>query len=290
MISITGASGKTGRAVIRALVARNAPVRALVHLEERVGTLAAMGVAEVELADLTDMASLEGAFAGSSVVYHVCPNMRPDEEEIGQRVITACKRAGVEGLIYHSVLHPQIEGMPHHWAKLRVEERLIESGLSFSVLQPAAYMQNLQAHWKSVVEEGVLEIPYAAATRLGMVDLEDVAEVAALVSTEAGHAGAIYELCGPEVMDQREVATVLSECLGRPVEIRVQEPDLWALRARESGLSDYAIDSLLAMFSHYERHGFWGSPQVLSCLLQRPATRLMEVVERWLERRTLETE
>jgi hypothetical protein len=32
-------------------------------------------------------------------------------------------------LVYHSVLHPQTEQMPHHWHKLRVEEMLLESRL-----------------------------------------------------------------------------------------------------------------------------------------------------------------
>lgn len=236
MISVTGSAGKTGRAVISALVAREARVRALVHCEERTAGMGALGATEVVVADLTDAESLERALAESAVVYHICPNMRPDEVEIGERVIDMCKRVGVERFVYHSVLHPQIEAMPHHWNKLRVEEKLIQSGLAFTILQPAAYMQNLKAQWGSVLEHGLLEVPYAESTRVGMVDLNDVAEVAAQVLVEDGHDGAIYELCGSEVMDQREIAGVLCKTLGRLVQVAVLDRRVWKVRAAEAAL------------------------------------------------------
>jgi NAD(P)H dehydrogenase (quinone) len=87
--------------------------------------------------------------------------MSPDEVVIGTLVIGEAKRAGVEHFVYHSVLHPQTERMTHHWQKLRVEEMLFESGLPFTILQPAPYMQNLLAVWKSIVEEGELRVPYS---------------------------------------------------------------------------------------------------------------------------------
>jgi uncharacterized protein YbjT (DUF2867 family) len=281
VIAITGAAGKTGRAIVRALAARGAEVRAVVHREERIGMMTGLGASDVAVGDLTDRPSLRAAFDGVSTVYHICPNMRPDEVEIGERVIEACKRAGVERLVYHSVLHPQIEAMPHHWNKLRVEERLIESGLSFSILQPAAYMQNLKEQRRSVVEQGLLEVPYAESTRVAMVDLNDVAEAAARVLTENGHEGAIYELCGPEVMDQAEVAGVLCKALGRLVQVAVLDRRAWKVRAAKTGLSDYAIGTLLAMFRHYEQHGFWGSSRVLEALLGRPPRTLEQVACRW---------
>lgn len=282
MISITGSSGKTGRAIVRALVARGAAVRALVHREERSGALRAVGATEVVVGDLTDPISLERGLAGSTVVYHICPNMRPDEVEIGRRVIDVCRRVGVERIVYHSVLHPQIEAMPHHWKKLHVEESLIESGLPFTILQPAAYMQNVRDPWKSATTRGVFRVPYAATTRIGMVDLDDVAEAAARVLTEDDHDGAIYELCGPEVLDQGEVAEIFAGRLGRAVRVEVEVRREWARRAVEAGLSAYAVNGLVAMFRHYETHGFQGSPRALEGLLRRPACRLDQVVERWM--------
>jgi uncharacterized protein YbjT (DUF2867 family) len=170
--------------------------------------------------------------------------------------------------------------MPHHWRKLRVEEMLFESGLDFTILQPAAYMQNLLAGWSAITKSGVYRVPYPLTTRLGMVDLEDVAEVAARVLAEESHNGAIYECASSEVLTQSEVAAILSECLKRPVAAEQEPLAAWKARAQASSLGQSQIDELLAMFSYYASFGFWGNDNTLSWLLGRAPTRLADFVKR----------
>ncbi len=106
-----------------------------------------------------------------------------------------------------------------------------------------------------------------------MVDLGDVAEVAAAVLSEPGHDGAIYELCGRERLSQREIAQALSAFLGREVVGAVIPLADWEDQARSAGLSDYALDTLLKMFRYYDEFGFCGNGHVLEWLLGRsPAT------------------
>jgi uncharacterized protein YbjT (DUF2867 family) len=162
--------------------------------------------------------------------------------------------------------------MRHHWQKLLVEEQLFESGIPFTILQPAAYMQNVLADWDAISREGLYRVPYAIETRLSMVDLADVAEAAAIVLTQPGHVGATYELAGPDLLTQREVAAVLSLQLGKPVRIEAVAPGAWEQKARTAGMDDYQIRTLLAMFRYYELHGFWGNPNSLQWLLGRPST------------------
>ena len=78
------------------------------------------------------------AVQGVQAIYHICPNVSPDEIPIAEVLINAAQDAGVRRFVYHSVLKPQIESMPHHWKKLRVEEMLIESGMPYTILQTAA--------------------------------------------------------------------------------------------------------------------------------------------------------
>ncbi len=280
MILVTGAAGKTGRAVIRALTAKGEAVRALVHRPEQIRSVEALGAQQVVVGDMRLRATMDQAAQGVRAVYHICPNVSPDEVAIGQVAMVTARSAGVEHFVYHSVLHPQVEAMPHHWQKLRVEEQLFESGLSYTILQPAAYMQNVLAHWDQIMEQGVYPVPYAVETRLGMVDLEDVAEAAAVVLTEPGHAGAVYELAGAEVLSQAEVATILGQQLGRPVRAEAVPLETWERRARESGLGDYQVETLVKMFRYYERYGFWGNPRVLSWLLGRSPTTFAAFIER----------
>ena len=280
MILITGAAGKTGRAIIQALNIKGAAVRALVHRPEQARLAQESGAQEVVVGDMRLCATMDQATQGARAVYHVCPNVSPDEVSIGQAAIMAARAAGVEHFVYHSVLHPQTEAMPHHWQKLRVEEQLFESGLPCTILQPTAYMQNALAHWDSILTRGVYPVPFAVETRLSLVDLRDVAEAAAIVLTEAGHVGATYELVGTEAMSQAEVARVLGQQLGRPVRAQTTSIEAWEQRARASGLGDYQVKTLIKMFRYYERYGFQGNPRVLGWLLRRPPTTLAAFVKR----------
>jgi NAD(P)H dehydrogenase (quinone) len=282
MILVTGAAGKTGRSILQALRAKGTPVRALVHRPEQVQAVARLGAERVVAGDMRDPATMDEAVRGVRAVYHICPNMSPDELAIGGVVTRAARAAGVERFVFHSVLHPQTEKMPHHWQKLRVEELLFETGLSYTILQPAAYMQNLLAYWPRIAEEGVYAVPYAVDTKLGMVDLEDVAAVAATVLTEPGHAGATYELTSGEVLTPAQVAAVLETLLGRAVRAEAVPLDAWERSARASGLGDYQVQTLLQMFRYYEGYGFWGNSHVLGWLLGHPPARFEDFVRRIL--------
>ena len=269
MILVTGAGGKTGKAVVRALAARGAQVRAFARRAEHEPVLRQRGAVEVIAGDLRSSSDLRRALQGVRGVYHICPNVHPDEVAIGQAAIAAASAAGVAQFVFHSVLHPQTESMPHHWNKLRVEAALFTSGLPFTILQPAPYMQNLLAGWEAIAGRGVYSLPYPVKTRLSLVDLEDVAAAAAIVLTEPGHLDAAYELAGTPPMSQTEVAAILSQALGRPVAAVPESVDTWAKRVRAGGMSDAQISTLRKMFDYYARYGLPGNPNILGWLLRR---------------------
>ena len=273
MILVTGASGKTGLAVIAALAAKDQAVRAFVRREASADTVRRAGAREVVVGLMDDADALTQAMRGARAVYHICPNMSPHEFAYGEAVVDAAKRAGLRRFVYHSVLRPHIAAMPHHWEKARVEEMLFASGLQVTVLQPSAYMQNILAAWPVIVREGVFRVPYPAATRLSLVDLGDVAEAAAVVLTQPGHDGAMYELVGTPGLSQTEVAAALGDVLGREVRAVAEAVGDWNARAKASGLDDGARETLIRMFDYYAAHGLVGNPNVLSWLLGRaPAT------------------
>lgn len=282
-ILVTGAAGKTGRAVLRRLGAGALRTRALAYRTEQAERLRRSGVDEVLVGDLVDRVAVRAAVRSAAAVYHICPNVHPQELAIGRNVVAAAAAEEVERFVYHSVLHPQIEAMPHHWEKLRVEEHLLESGVPCTILQPAPYMQNVLANWHRIKAEGRYPVPYAASARLALVDLEDVAEVAARVLVEPGHLGAAYQLCGEVGLTQTEVAALLSRGLGRPVEVEVIPGEAWASTARAAGLGEYQLEALLAMFVYYERHGLTGGCRVLESLLAGPPCRFEQFVARAVE-------
>jgi uncharacterized protein YbjT (DUF2867 family) len=280
MILLTGAAGKTGRSIIEALTKGKETVRALVRRPDQVSPLEALGVDEVLVGDLRDKACMSRAAQDSRAVYHMAPNISPDEELIGKTIIEAAQSADVEHFVFHSVLHPQIRAMPHHLQKMHVEELLFESGLPFTILQPAAYMQNVLAYWNQILENGKYPMAYSPETRLSLVDLEDVAQSATIVLTETGHMGETIELVGTPAMSQVEIAKTLADQLGRPVDADVVSLEAWERGARASGLGDYQVMILIKMFHYYETYGFIGNTNALSCLLQRKPTSFAEFVKR----------
>lgn len=270
MILVSGAAGKTGQSIIRALLARGQHVRAFVHRPEQAVAMQALGVQETIAGDMRDPAAWQRACRDARKLYHICPNVSPHEVEIGRLAIAASQEAGIAHFVYHSVLHPQVEAMPHHWHKMRVEELLFTSGLAVTILQPAPYMQNVLAYWPAMVNEGRYAVPYGPATRLGHVDLRDVGEAAARVLCERGHEGATYELCGEAALTPAAIAHIAGEVLGRTIQPATIPLRAWQATARANGLGAYQIEALSRMFRYYEAYGLVGNSQVLRCLLGRP--------------------
>ena len=277
MILITGASGKTGRTLIKAL-SKVESVCAFVRGEDHAPVLKALGAEKVIVGDLLDESAVRSAMHGVNKVYHICPNMHPYELGIGQLVIGEARKADVEHFVYHSVLHPQTEKMQHHWDKMRVEEMIFESGIPFTNLQPAPYMQNLLAYWRSVVEYGILRVPYSVDAKFSFIDIEDLAEAAKIVLTETGHKNAIYELAGTAPTSHVDVAYAFKKVLRMEVKAEKEEIEDWRLRANR--LSEYALENLTRMFEYYDQWGLTGNRNILKWILKRDPASLEVFINR----------
>lgn len=264
MILITGAGGKTGAAVRESLIKRGGETRSFLRNASK-----SSEIGEYVIGDLLNQDDINRAMKGANQVYHICPNVHPKEIEIGEKVIQAAKANSVDHFIFHSVLHAQIEAMPHHWNKMRVEEKLFASGLNYTILQPASYMQNILNSWTQIIEESSFKVPYSLNAKFSMVDLQDVAEAAALVIGNSVHYGATYELCGPEDLDNLSVANILSEVLGNKITAMQISIEEWESAALRSGLGDYPINTLSKMFDYYNKFGFTGNPNTLVNIIGR---------------------
>lgn len=287
MILITGSAGKTGRSVLKALVEREVSVRALVHRPDQVPLVKSLGAQQVLVGDMRSSKVIQQAVQGVQAVYHICPNMSADELPIGVNVIESARSTGVQHFGYHSVLKPQVKSMPHHWNKMLVEEYLLESHMPYTILQPAAYMQNLAAHWESFLHDGIYPVPYPADTRLSLVDLVDVAQAAAIVLTEPGHRFATYELVSTEGLSQTQVAGILSQQLERKITAERVPIEEWRHQAKAAGLGNYQVDTLVKMFTYYEQYGFEGNSNVLTWLLGHPPRSLQAFIQRLIESKHL---
>jgi uncharacterized protein YbjT (DUF2867 family) len=245
---VAGASGKTGRAVAGGLEAAGWATRRLTR----------------EHGDLGDPATLLAATEGADALYHLAPNLSAAEEPMGANALAAARRHGLR-LVFHSVLAPSIEAMPHHWRKARVEAMLHAApDVAWTILQPAPYLQNLLPFLAEAAEHGRFRLPYDPAMPLAMVDLADVAETAAIVLADDAHIHASWELCGEAGVTHLDVATRIGTTVERVA------PDDWP----------GAPDDLVAMFRFYDAAGLTGSTQALETLLGHPPTSLDRFLSR----------
>ena len=271
MILITGANGKTGRAIIKALLSKGEQIRALVHKAEQIQEIKSLGDMEVVVGDMMDQKAVDEAFIGISTVYHICSAVNPQEVEIGQIAINAAGKAGVDHFVYHSVLHSVLQDMPHHQKKLMVEELLVNSGIPYTIIQPAVFMQNILESWKSLSEKGIFQQKFFTTeeTRMCMLDLEDLAEAATIILTSSGHTGATYELCGPENLSLSDMIAAMKQHFGGEIKVETLQDEIFAAQLKKFGVGDYQVNTLLKMFKHYNEHGFTGNPNVLTWILGR---------------------
>lgn len=157
---------------------------------------------------------------------------------------------------------------------------IFESGIPFTILQPAPYMQNLLAGWKSIMENAVLRVPYSIHAKFSFVDLEDIAEAAKTALTEAGHNNATYELAGTLPMSHAEVAEVMNRVLKHDIHAEEEEVEGWKRRVGQGSMNEYTLENLVRMFEYYDQFGLVGNTNILKWLLKREPTSLDSFINR----------
>jgi uncharacterized protein YbjT (DUF2867 family) len=283
MILIVGASGAVGLPSVRHLVKRGAKLRALTSNDASAARLQKLGVAETIVGDFRRDADVKRAVDGASSVFHIPPRFTEDEAGIGLRVVAAARSAGVGHIVFSSAYHPQMRKMDHHWSKLLVEEAVIESGMPFTILQPAMFMQNIRIEWPAIVERGVYQRPYSPERKMALIDTEDLGEAVAIVLTQPQFRGATFELAGPDSLTTAEMAAILSDEWGRAVRAEKRDLDEWTAWARAHDWKPWAIAAYRKMCEHYDTHGYpGGNKLVLRALLGREPGTYRAFLKRFL--------
>lgn len=285
MILVTGANGQTGRAIIKALLSKGEKVRAFVYNEKERQEIKALGEMEVAVGDMMDQKAVDEAFKGVRAVYHICSALNPFEVEIGQIAINAARSAKIEQFVYHSVLHSVLQDMPHHQKKRMVEELLVNSGLPYTMIQPAVFMQNIFESWTLLREKGIFRQKFFtnAETRMCMLDLADLAEAVVIILTSQGYVGATYELCGPENLSLSDMVAAMEKHFGCDIKVETPEDEMLAAQMKEMGASEYRVNTLLKMFQHYNEHGFVGNPNVVTWILDRRPNDFSSFIQRSIQ-------
>jgi uncharacterized protein YbjT (DUF2867 family) len=215
-ILVTGATGPVGGEVVRLLAARGRPVRAGSRRLGKDAGAPRAGPGDVDLVrfDFRDRSTFSAAFRGVGQVFLLRPRRFVDVRRDLRPFLEAALRAGVEHVVFLSLLGAERNPLlPHN----RIERLIQRCGMPYTFLRANAMMQTLSDfHREDVRERGEIFVP-AGRGRTSFVDARDVAAVAVAALTEAGHLNRAYPLTGGEALDYYQVARTLTEVLSRPV-------------------------------------------------------------------------
>jgi uncharacterized protein YbjT (DUF2867 family) len=251
MILITGATGNVGTELVKKLSARGQKFRAFVHSRARARAIALPGV-EIFEGDFNKQESVEKALAGIDRLFLLIPSSA--EVEIQQRnLVDAAKRSDVKRIVKLSQLgadeRSSARFQRYHGA---VENYIWQSGIPYTFLRPNLFMQGLLNFRSTIGSQGALFAP-AGNAAISVVDVRDIAAIAAHVLTESGHEGKTYDITGPEAITHGEMAEQLSQALGK----RIIYADISPVAMRESlltyGMPQWQVEGLLEDYELYRR-------------------------------------
>lgn len=260
---ITGATGTVGSALVPALQATDTTVHAMSRKHRDIPG------ATTVLADLHDPASLEAALTGVTGVFLNSPST-PDAADLQSRFADIAQAAGVQRVVLLSQYAADVDS-PVRFLRwhAEVEQHVRELDLEVTVLRPNLYLQSLLAFAANAARTGVLAAPIEKAA-VSAIDTRDIADVAAAVLTESGHAGATYTLTGPRAVTHAEITAALSNASGRDITFAPVTPNQFA-SALEGLMPPWQLAGLLEDYAHYDRGEAAEVHTSVADLLGRPA-------------------
>lgn len=242
-ILIAGATGTNGQALIAELDKRNIPVRimssSLARAQELFGS-----DREIVVADLMKPDSLKAAFEDVEKAYIVTA-VTPDAVLYFENFYAAAKNAGVKHLVKFSGLGAELDS-PSEIIRQHAEsdEMLRKSGLTYTILRPNSFHQNMLWQAASIAQTGQFYLPLADA-RQSTIDVRDIAEITANILTRDGHENRDYNLTGPESLSFTDVAHQLGE-VRKGAEVSYIPVPVEAAEAamKEQGMPDWHAHAL----------------------------------------------
>jgi uncharacterized protein YbjT (DUF2867 family) len=272
-ILVTGASGTIGRHVVEQLVRRDADVRALVRDPAKASFPAGVDVVQ---GDLLDVDSLRSAFAGVSTLF-LLNGVVPDEFTQALVTLAIAREAGIERIVYLSVIHSDLYvDVPHFAGKFGVERMLEQMGFHATILRPAYYMDNDVTIKDVVTGYGIYPMP-VGDKGLAMIEAHDVGEVAAIELVRRERASAPLpltriNLVGPDTLTGTDIAAIWTDVLGRPIAYAGNDTAAFEQTLRQSMPGWMALDMRL-MAERFLTDGMIpdaGDVDRLTALLGRP--------------------
>ena len=249
-ILITGATGQVGSKTIDFLLSNtDIEIVAAVRSPEKAVPFTEKGIATVIL-DFDDESTHLPALKGIDRIL-IVTGYAVDMLRQSKAILDSAKKAGVQHVV-HLGACGRDDTTVAHWAWHQLIERYIEwAGFSYTHLRPETFMQNILSYGgKKAIENGIIHA-YVEGARLSWVDVEDVAQVAAVaLSHPEIHAGKTYRL-GYDAVTFNEMAALMTSIVGKPFRYEPLSPDVFLQNMINAGAE---IAYMGCVYDHWKRY------------------------------------
>jgi uncharacterized protein YbjT (DUF2867 family) len=257
MIAVIGATGNTGRAVVKELQALGQePICVARNVDKAREVLGAN--AKTVVAELTDRAALEQALQGVDRVF-VVTGHNPQMVEQQTNILEAAKKAGVKYLVRVSggkaVVGPNVAsvvGRGHH----AIEEAMNKSGMAWVNLRPGLFMQNLLGQAPSIKADSKIVVASPKDQPIAFIDVRDTGALGARIMLDpAPYAGKTIEFTG-KLTNYGEFTDVFSQVLGRPISYVAITPEQAEQGMKSRNMPDWLVTHLVGVARTTASGGF----------------------------------
>lgn len=269
-ILVIGATGTVGSLVVEGLARQGAPVKALVR---KTGTRALPAGVDGVVGDLTDVSSLRQAMAGVRTLF-LLNALAPDEVTQSLQALNVAREAGIQRIVYLSVINADLYvDVPHFTGKHTVERMIERLDLPATILRPAYFMQNDIGIQPVIEGYGVFPMPIGARG-CAMVDVRDIADLAVAELLRRDRAAEplpreTLEVVGPEVISGPSAAATWAAALGRDVHYGGDDVQAFEAQLLQQGLPGWMAYDLRLMMSGIQQLGQLAAPGAAEQLSQR---------------------
>jgi uncharacterized protein YbjT (DUF2867 family) len=250
IILVTGATGMTGREIVRRLSQSGVRVRVLVRDVAKAQALSLDSLPYVTIfeGDLGKSESLAPALIGADKAMLISSSS-PEMESVQFNFIETAKKFNLNHIVKLSGIIADINS-PFRYARMHaeIERRLENSGISFTHLRAGEFMQSYFRQVPNILEKDSLFLPMEDQ-KIASIDVSDVAAVAVKILTGLGHKGNVYPVTGPESLTMHEVAEKFSRFLGRKINYINVSPEDAKQAQLNAGMPQYTADALEELFA-----------------------------------------